>query len=56
MLDADSIVIAAGSEPENGLMSEIGDMGKEILLVGDSKEPRNALDALKEGFFAGFEI
>ena len=56
LLPADSVVVAAGAKPENRLMAEIGDLGAEIFTIGDAKEPRNALEAIKEGFFTGLKI
>jgi len=49
LLPADSVVIAAGAEPENSLVDEIGDLVPEIHTIGDAKAPRNALEAIKEG-------
>jgi len=55
-LTADSIVIAAGSAPENGLVSEIERLVAEVYTIGDAKEPRKALDAIREGYLAGLQI
>ena len=55
-LAADSIVIAAGSVSEDRLGSEIESLVPEAYTVGDAKEPRNALDAVREGFLAGMKI
>jgi 2,4-dienoyl-CoA reductase (NADPH2) len=55
-LPADSIVIAAGSRSENSLVSEIESLVPEVYTVGDAKEPRNALEAIKEGFLVGLKI
>ncbi len=55
-LAADSIVIATGSVSENKLCNEIKQLVSEVYTVGDAKEPRNALDAVREGFLAGMRI
>ncbi len=55
-LAADSIVLAAGSRPENALANKIKDLAAEVLVVGDAKTPRNALEAIREGFEAGLSI
>jgi 2,4-dienoyl-CoA reductase (NADPH2) len=55
-LHANSIIIAAGSKPENSLVNEIESLVPEIYTVGDAKEPRNALEAIKEGFLVGLKI
>jgi hypothetical protein len=41
---------------ENRLMADIGGLVPEVYTVGDAKEPRNALEAIKEGFFIGLKI
>ncbi len=55
-LPADTIVLAVGSTPENALVSEIESLVPEVTVVGDAKDPRQALDAVREGFLAGLEI
>ena len=55
-LPADSIVIAAGSAAENSLVSEIEKLVSEVHIIGDAKEPRKALDAIREGYLAGLKI
>ena len=56
LLPADSVVIAAGAEPENLLVDEMVDLVPEIYTIGDAKAPRNALEAIKEGFLTGLRI
>ncbi|MBW2143756.1 MAG: FAD-dependent oxidoreductase [Deltaproteobacteria bacterium] len=55
-LAADSIVLAVGSTPENALVSEIDSLVPEVYTIGDAKEARHALDAVREGFLVGFKI
>ncbi len=55
-LPADSVVIAVGVTPENRLAEKIGQLVTEIQVIGDAKKPRNALEALREGFFAGLNL
>jgi len=55
LLAADSIVIATGSKPENALAS-LKDLVPELYVIGDAKEPRNALEAIREGFLTGLSI
>ncbi|MBW2116444.1 MAG: FAD-dependent oxidoreductase [Deltaproteobacteria bacterium] len=55
-LPADSVVIAAGSAPENGLVSKIKRLVPEVHTIGDAKEPRKALDAIREGYIVGLKI
>ena len=56
LIPADSVVIAAGARAENDLLNEIVNLVPEIHTVGDAKEPRKALEAIKEGFLAGLQI
>jgi 2,4-dienoyl-CoA reductase (NADPH2) len=55
LLPADSIVMATGSKSENRLAS-IKDLAPELYVIGDAKKPRNALDAIKEGFLIGLRL
>jgi 2,4-dienoyl-CoA reductase (NADPH2) len=55
VLRADSIVIATGSKSENSLAS-IKDLVPELYVLGDAKSPRNALEAIREGFLTGAAI
>lgn len=45
---ADSVVLAVGSRPNNELYSRLEGKIPELSLIGDSKEPRKALDAIHE--------
>jgi len=54
-LPADSVVMATGSESENQLLRHIEELVETIYVVGDAKEPRNALEAIREGFEAGLK-
>ena len=56
LLPADSVVIAAGAAPVNVLAEEMGDLVPKICTIGDAKTPRNALEAIREGFLAGLRI
>jgi 2,4-dienoyl-CoA reductase (NADPH2) len=56
LLPADSVVVAVGAEPESLLFDEIGDLVPQIITIGDAKTPRNALEAIKEGFLTGLKI
>ena len=55
-LAPDSVVIAAGSRSENKLADDIKELVPELYIVGDAKEPRNALEAIREGFLTGLKI
>ena len=56
LIAADTIVLAAGSRSENGLLEEIEDLVSEIHVIGDAKNPRNVLTAIREGFELGLKL
>jgi 2,4-dienoyl-CoA reductase (NADPH2) len=56
LLAADTVVMAVGSKPERDLAAALQDILPEVVVVGDAKEPRNALEAIKEGFEAGLKV
>jgi hypothetical protein len=53
---ADTVVVAAGSKAENGLVDIIEDQVPEIHVIGDAKNPRNVLTAIREGFQLGLKL
>lgn len=55
-LEADTVVIAAGAAPLNGLVRELEGLVQDIRLVGDARNPRNALEAIREGWLAGLKV
>jgi 2,4-dienoyl-CoA reductase (NADPH2) len=55
LLKTDSVVVATGSLPENRLMAEIDGLIPEVYVIGDAKKPRNAMEAIKEGFLTGLK-
>jgi len=56
VIEADSVVLAVGSTAENSLADEIKDLVKELHVIGDAKQPRNALDAIREGLMVGLKV
>ncbi|MFC1872087.1 FAD-dependent oxidoreductase [Chloroflexota bacterium] len=55
-LEADTIVLATGSIPRDGLIKEIKGDIEEIHIIGDCKEPRDAMQAVNEGAELGLAI
>jgi 2,4-dienoyl-CoA reductase (NADPH2) len=55
-LAADTIVLAAGSRSENRLSNALEGSVPEIHVIGDAKEPRNVLSAIREGFELGLRL
>jgi 2,4-dienoyl-CoA reductase (NADPH2) len=56
MIPADSVVVAVGSKSENRLAEELAGEVPDLHTIGDAKEPRNAMEAIKEGFLAALKI
>lgn len=53
LLKADTVVVAVGSESNNGLYEQLKSLVPELHIIGDSREPRNSLFAIHEGFKVG---
>jgi 2,4-dienoyl-CoA reductase (NADPH2) len=55
-IEAEKIVTAIGTRPDNRLYEQIKDMGIEIHRIGDCLEPRSAKAAIYEGGVLGRTI
>jgi 2,4-dienoyl-CoA reductase (NADPH2) len=55
-LPADSVILATGSKSLDTLSAHVTDLVPEVYTIGDAVQPRNALEAVKEGFLAGLKI
>ncbi|MCJ7593790.1 MAG: hypothetical protein MUO52_03330, partial [Desulfobacterales bacterium] len=55
-IEADTIVIAAGSRGNIGLYEELKGKVPELYAIGDCKEPRDIMEAISEGAKAGTEL
>jgi len=55
-VEADSVVLAAGSKPNISLMKALEDKVAEIYAIGNAKEPGNVLAAIHEGSRLAREI
>jgi 2,4-dienoyl-CoA reductase-like NADH-dependent reductase (Old Yellow Enzyme family)/thioredoxin reductase len=55
-IEADTIVLAAGAEPNIHLLTALEDGVAEIHLVGDCAEPRRILQAISDGYRAGLSL
>ncbi len=49
-IPADTVVMAVGSRPVDGLAREAGFEGVRIITIGDAKSPRKIIEAIREGF------
>ncbi len=52
----DSIVVAAGGKPSNGLVPRLEGKAGRVIAIGDASSFRKAIDAIEEGYRAGLEI
>lgn len=52
----EDLVIATGSQPENGLQSAIEGLVPEVYVIGDAAKPRNGLMAIREGWEVGCRV
>ncbi len=48
LTNINKIILAMGAKAVNHLYEELQDLGKELYIIGDAKEPRNALHAIHE--------
>lgn len=55
-LEADTIVIAVGYQPDSKLYNSIKGRVSDIFLIGDCKEARKAFDAIHEGSSIAYQI
>jgi len=55
-IEADTVVLAAGSVSDTALYKAIKDKVSEVYCVGDCVEPRTIRDAINEGFRTGQKI
>ena len=55
-VEAEMVVVAAGSRPDNGLFDQIKSMGYDVYQIGDCLQPRSAKAAIYEGGVLGRSI
>ncbi|HLB12544.1 MAG TPA: FAD-dependent oxidoreductase, partial [Dehalococcoidia bacterium] len=56
LVEADTVVLAAGVRARNGLYEQVKGLVPEAYLVGDGVKPRRLMDAIHEGARAALEI
>jgi 2,4-dienoyl-CoA reductase-like NADH-dependent reductase (Old Yellow Enzyme family)/thioredoxin reductase len=54
-LEADTIVLALGSQPDKEILQALEGAVSCLPPIGDCREPRSAKEAIHEGFWAGLE-
>jgi 2,4-dienoyl-CoA reductase-like NADH-dependent reductase (Old Yellow Enzyme family)/thioredoxin reductase len=56
VVEADTVVLAAGAVPDTELLTALQDKVARVLSVGDCVEPRGIREAVEEGYRAGIGI
>ena len=56
LLEADTVVIAAGYLPDDSLYNELNGKVPQLYLVGDSREPRSIVEAVHEAFASALAV
>jgi 2-enoate reductase len=52
-IKADTVVLAAGLKPDNGLCQPLKEEFSNVFIIGDCREPRNIMGAVWDGFEVG---
>jgi 2,4-dienoyl-CoA reductase-like NADH-dependent reductase (Old Yellow Enzyme family)/thioredoxin reductase len=55
-IPADTVIIAVGYKPNNGLMEALKGLAAETYCIGDAFKPRRIYDAVQEGYLTGLKI
>jgi 2,4-dienoyl-CoA reductase-like NADH-dependent reductase (Old Yellow Enzyme family)/thioredoxin reductase len=55
-IPADTVIIAVGYKPNNGLVEALKDQATDIYCIGDASKPRRIYEAVKEGYETGLKI
>lgn len=56
LLEADTVVLAAGLRPENGLWEALKDRSVPAVRVGNAAEVKNGFQNIREAFCLGREL
>jgi len=55
-IEADTVLIAAGAKPNTELLSAVKEIVSEVYPVGDCVEPRNIMESMMDGYYAGLSL
>jgi pyruvate/2-oxoglutarate dehydrogenase complex dihydrolipoamide dehydrogenase (E3) component len=55
-VEGDTIVLALGAKPENQLYEDLRPLAFDLSIIGDAKEPRLIMHAVREGFYAAYYL
>jgi 2-enoate reductase len=56
VVEADTVVLAAGATPNTELLTDLQGKVAQVFSVGDCVEPRGIREAVEEGYRAGLDI
>ena len=56
LVPADTVILALGARPQNDLAAALEGRVPELLVIGDARQVRRALDATGEGYAAACEL
>jgi 2-enoate reductase len=56
VIESDTVVLAAGSMPNNELAVALKGKVDRVVSIGDCVEPRSIMEALEEGYRAGLNV
>jgi 2,4-dienoyl-CoA reductase-like NADH-dependent reductase (Old Yellow Enzyme family)/thioredoxin reductase len=54
--ELDNVILAVGARSDDPLSGALEGFGGKIIVIGDAKKARNALDGIREGFEAGMSV
>ena len=55
-ISADTVVVAAGSKPNNDLQTEITGKPYKVVTIGDAAKVGKVVDAIESGYLAGVNV
>ena len=56
LIPAETVVLALGTQPEDGLTASLAGSGLETLTMGDADRPAKAFDAVRQGFDLAMKV
>ncbi len=55
-INADTVIVAAGSKPNNDLAAELADKSYKVVTIGDASKVGKVMEALEAGYLAGLQM
>ncbi|MGE5252838.1 MAG: hypothetical protein ACM3N7_02655, partial [Planctomycetaceae bacterium] len=55
-IDADTVVVALGTEPVEFPLKAFEKKGIRVFLIGDAHTPRGIAEAVRDGYLAGISV